>query len=81
MVLPKNSKYIGSYDPIDVSSQPILSKTMHLNLQSVAKVCYTDLISVDLIIREIMSQIKEFAMRGANLRILFSVGKLVSKAG
>lgn len=55
VVIPENNKYICSYDPVDQQWTPVLNKTMHLNLQSVAKVCYTDMISVDLVIREFMA--------------------------
>lgn len=54
---------------------------MHLNLQSVAKVCYTDLMTVDLVVKEMIAQIKQNLKYGANLRILFKVGKLISRGG
>jgi hypothetical protein len=74
-------KYIGSYDPCDGANGELTAGSMHLNPASIAKVCYTDLMSLDLVVKEILAQLKDHIKKGANLRVLFKVGKLVSKGG
>ena len=43
--------------------------------------CDTDVFSIELIIKEIGAQMIHQLKKGANLRLVFKVGKLITRAG
>lgn len=50
---------------------------MKLKFASIAKVCQTDLASVEAIYKEMIAQIHDAIKKSVNLRISFRVGRLV----
>jgi len=52
-----------------------------LNYASIAKVCDTDILTIQLLVKEIVAQMKHQLKAGAALRLQFKVGKLLSRAG
>jgi hypothetical protein len=50
-------------------------------MASVARVCDTDIISVEMIVKEIAAQIKYQIQSGKNVRLMFKIGKLVTRGG
>ena len=60
----ENSAQIQSYDPVDIENTNFRASIQHINLAAIAKVCDTDVISVEQIMREIVAQIKEFLKNG-----------------
>lgn len=50
-------------------------------MASVAKVCDTDILSIELVLKEIVAQLKHQLSKGSNLRIMFKIGKLISRGG
>jgi len=59
----------------------LITSVQHINLASVAAVCETDIISVELILREIVAQLKCHLQQGSNIRLMFKVGSLYSRGG
>ena len=53
----------------------------HINLAAIAKVCDTDVISIEQILREIVAQVKDHLKNGCNVRLMMKIGKLVSRNG
>ena len=49
------SESIQAYDPINADNSKLISSVQHLNLGSIAKVCDTDLFSVELVIKEMLA--------------------------
>lgn len=45
---------ISVYDPIDADYSRLIGSVNHINLSAVAKVCNTDLLTTELIVREIV---------------------------
>jgi hypothetical protein len=52
-----------------------------LNLASIAKVCDTDILTIESIFKEIIIQLKLAIQKGYNIRLMFKVGKLLIKNG
>jgi len=50
-----NDQLISAYDP---SQGDYVGGVQHINMASVAKVCDTDILSVELIIKEIVAQLR-----------------------
>lgn len=72
--------YISTYDP-SLGEQVNIRGVHHLNLQAVAQVCETDMLSVEMILKEIVAQLKAHIKKGISLRVMFKVGKLIFKNG
>ena len=45
---------ISIYDPIDADYSSLIGSVNHINLSAVAKVCNTDLLTTELIVKEIV---------------------------
>jgi len=52
-----------------------------LNMAAVAKVCDTDQQTIDLVLREIVAQIRKHVCSCQNIRLQFKVGNLIVKNG
>ena len=76
----KPENLISTYDPIQGEGQNI-SGMQHINLASIAKVCDTDILTIELVMKEIVAQIKYQLQKGSSLRLMFKIGKLISKGG
>jgi len=70
---------ISSFDPI--SGDIKFPGLQHINFASVAKVCETDIVTVEMVMKEIVAQIQYQLKKGSNLRLMFKIGKLISKHG
>jgi hypothetical protein len=66
------------YDP---TLGHFIPHTHHINSSSVANVCDTDVFTIELIIKEIGMQIIHQLKKGSNLRLLFKIGKLITRGG
>ena len=78
ITLDNKNGLIQEYNPFE--GEPIKGM-QHLNLGSIAKVCDTEIFTIELILKEIVSQIREQIKLRNNLRLMFKVGKLISQAG
>ena len=56
-------------------------KVQPINYASIAKVCETDSDTIEMIVREIVSQIKHMLKHGASIRLAFKIGRLICKSG
>jgi hypothetical protein len=52
-----------------------------LNLNSIAKVCDTDCNSIELILKEIVAQVRHQIKIGNNVRLMMKVGTFIVKGG
>ena len=52
-----------------------------MNLAAIAKVCDTDILTIDNILKEIIIQLKLAIKKSLNIRLMFKVGKLIIKNG
>ena len=52
-----------------------------INLQAIAKVCMTDIPTVDLILREMIAQLRYQIKKGVNVRLFFKIGRLKCQNG
>lgn len=52
-----------------------------MNLTAIAKVCETDILTIENILKEIIIQLKLAIQKGLNIRLMFKVGKLIIKNG
>ena len=52
-----------------------------MNLAAIAKVCDTDIWTIDIILKEIIIQLKLAIKKSLNIRLMFKVGKLIIKNG
>ena len=52
-----------------------------MNLTAIAKVCKTDILTIENILKEIIIQLKLAIQKGLNIRLMFKVGKLIIKNG
>jgi len=50
-------------------------------LTAIAKVCETDILTIENILKEIIIQLKLAIQGGLNIRLMFKVGKLIIKNG
>lgn len=50
-------------------------------MASIAKVCDTDILTIENILKEIIIQLKLAIKKGCNIRLMFKVGKLIIKNG
>jgi hypothetical protein len=50
-------------------------------LTAIAKVCETDILTIENILKEIIIQLKLAIQKGLNIRLMFKVGKLIIKNG
>lgn len=71
------------HDPVNSEkpSQISIGTLQHINFGSIAKVCETDLVSVDIILKEIVAQLKHQVRSGASVKLDFKVGTLTSNSG
>ena len=69
---------VQAYDP---SQGHFIANTHHINSSSVANVCDTDVFTIELIIKEIGAQIIHQLKKGSNLRLIFKIGKLITRNG
>jgi len=76
-----NSNQIQAYDPVNAEISPLMAGVQHFNLASIAKVCDTDIFSVELILREIVAQLRHHLQKGCSVRLLMKVGNLISRNG
>ena len=58
-----------------------MSSVNHINMASIAKVCDTDVLSVQNIYNEIIAQLKSKLKKGQNIRLLFKFGRLATRNG
>lgn len=58
-----------------------LKNLQRINLASIAKVCDTDVVTIEMILKEIVTQLKEFIKKGQNVRLMFKFGILIVKNG
>ena len=70
---------IAEYNPIE--GEPPVKGIQHLNFASIAKVCDTEILTIETIIKEIGAQIRDHLKMGKSLRLTFKVGKLISRGG
>lgn len=59
---------LGTFDPA-LGEHQLISGLMHLNLVSIAKVCSTDVLTVEHILKEIVAQMVHQVKKGNNLRL------------
>ena len=52
-----------------------------MNLNSIAKVCDTDCNSIELILKEIVAQLRHQIKIGNNVRLMMKVGTFIVKGG
>ena len=52
-----------------------------INLASIGKVCETDSETIDIVMREIVAQLRHQLRNGASIRLMFKIGKLIAKSG
>ena len=52
-----------------------------MNLNSIAKVCDTDCNSIELILKEIVAQVRHQIKIGNNVRLMMKVGTFIVKGG
>ena len=75
LTLDTKNGLLDEYNPFE--GEP-LKGIQHINLASIAKVCDTELLTIEMVLKEIVAQIKEHIKKGNNLRLLFKVGKLIT---
>jgi len=71
---------ISTYDPSVGDHHQILG-TQSINYASISKVCDTDIYTIEMILKEIIAQLKYQLKKGANIRIMFKVGRFIAKNG
>ena len=69
------------FDPQSTETEmpPFLAKAQPINLNSIARVCETDAYTIDLIVGEIVAQLKHQIKIGANLRLFLKIGHISAK--
>lgn len=68
------------YDPLQ-GAKSQLSNLRQINLSSIAHACDTDSTTVQLVIKELLAQLKHMLKSGQNIRLNFKVGWLSSQNG
>lgn len=76
----EDSSMISTYDP-SVGEHTNIRNLQHLNAASISRVCETDLLTVEMIIKEIVAQLRHQLNKGVNVRLQFKIGKLTSQNG
>ena len=71
---------IEVYDSMSGDFQPIRN-LQRISLGSIAKVCESDVATIDLVFKEIIAQLKEMLQKGMNVRLMFKIGRFVVKNG
>ena len=69
------------YDPSTFEDNKHYGPIQPLNYASIAKVCETDTETIEIIIKEIVCQLRHVLKNGANVRLMFKIGRLISKSG
>lgn len=69
------------YDPATLDDNKQYGPIQPLNYASIAKVCDTDTETIEIIIKEIVCQLRHMLKNGANVRLMLKIGRLVSKGG
>ena len=52
-----------------------------INLASIGKVCETDAETINIVMKEIVAQLRHQLRNGASIRLMFKIGKLIGKSG
>lgn len=69
------------YDPSALEDNKHYGPIQPLNYASIAKVCETDADTIEIIIKEIVCQLRHMLKNGANVRLMLKIGRLMSKGG
>lgn len=67
------------FDCTNTEESRLVAKVQPLNYASIAKACETDPETIELIIKEIVCQLKQFVRNGASVRLAMKIGKLICK--
>lgn len=65
----------------NIEEMRLIGPVQPINYASIAKVCDTDAETIEIIIKEIVSQLKQFIKNGASVRLMLKLGRLVCKNG
>ena len=76
----QDSTGISTFDPT-VGEHHYIQGIHHINLQAIAQVCETDMLSVETILKEIVAQMKSHIKQGMNLRLMLKIGRLIIRNG
>ena len=79
--ITERSGYVKIYDPQSRDQQSFLQSVNHINMASIAKVCDTDVFTVQQVFSEIVAQLRSKIKKGCNLRLLFKFGRLATRNG
>ena len=71
---------ISSYDPHQ-GEQLNYTGLQHINMASISRVCSTDIVTVEMILKEIVAQLRYQLKKGNKVRMMFKIGKLISQNG
>ena len=50
-------------------------------MASISRVCSTDIVTVEMILKEIVAQLRHQLKKGNKIRMMFKIGKLISQNG
>ena len=75
-----DNEMITTFDPMEGVHQNFIG-LQHINMSAVAKVCGTDILTVQSILKEIIAQLVYQLKKGNNVRLVLKIGKLISRGG